>query len=65
MTNVLIFAGGSGVRMNTRARPKQFLQFYGKELIIHTLENFQTHPEIDGIVVACIEDKIKCLYFIP
>ena len=61
MTNVLIFAGGSGVRMNTRARPKQFLQFYGKELIIHTLENFQTHPEIDGIVVVCIEDWIPYL----
>ena len=61
MTNVLIFAGGSGVRMNTRARPKQFLQFYGKELIIHTLENFQNHPEIDGIVVACIEDWIPYL----
>ena len=53
--NVLIFAGGSGTRMNSRARPKQFLQFYGKELIIHTLENFQNHPEIDGIVVVCIE----------
>ena len=61
MTNVLIFAGGSGVRMNTRARPKQFLQFYGKELIIHTLENFQNHPEIDGIVVVCIEDWIPYL----
>ena len=47
--------------MNTRARPKQFLQFYGKELIIHTLENFQNHPEIDGIVVVCIEDWIPYL----
>lgn len=61
MTNALIFAGGSGTRMNSRARPKQFLQFYGKELIIHTLENFQNHPEIDGIVVVCIEDWIEYL----
>ena len=61
MTNVLIFAGGSGTRMNSRARPKQFLQFYGKELIIHTLENFQNHPEIDGIVVVCIADWIPYL----
>ncbi len=61
MTNALIFAGGSGTRMNSRARPKQFLQFYGKELIIHTLENFQNHPEIDGIVVVCIADWIPYL----
>lgn len=62
MTNALIFAGGSGTRMNSRARPKQFLQFYGKELIIHTLENFQNHPQVDGIVVVCIEDWIPYLH---
>lgn len=61
MTNALIFAGGSGTRMNSRARPKQFLQFYGKELIIHTLENFQSHPEVDGIVVVCIAEWIGYL----
>lgn len=61
MTNVLIFAGGSGSRMNSKGRPKQFLQFYGKELIIHTLENFQNHPEIDGITIVCIEDWIPYL----
>ena len=62
MNNALIFAGGSGTRMNSRSRPKQFLQFYGKELIIHTLENFQNHPGIDSIVVVCIEDWIPYLH---
>lgn len=61
MTNALIFAGGSGTRMNSKGRPKQFLQFYGKELIIHTLENFQNHPQIDQIGVVCIEDWIPYL----
>lgn len=61
MNNVLIFAGGSGTRMNSRGRPKQFLQFYGKELIIHTLDNFQNHPEVDGIVIVCIEEWIDYL----
>ncbi len=61
MNYALIFAGGSGLRMNSRSRPKQFLQFYGKELIIHTLENFQNHPEIDGIAVVCIESWISYL----
>ena len=61
MTNTLVFAGGSGTRMNSKSRPKQFLQFYGKELIIHTLENFQNHPEIDGIAVVCIKEWIPYL----
>lgn len=61
MNNVLIFAGGSGSRINSRARPKQFLQFYGKELIIHTIENFQNHNEIDSIVIVCIKDWISYL----
>ena len=62
MTIARIFAGGSGTRMNSRARPKQFLQFYGKELIIHTLENFQNHPEVDAAVVVCIADWIPYLH---
>lgn len=61
MNNALIFAGGSGTRMNSKGRPKQFLQFYGKELIIYTLENFQNHPEIDGIAVVCIAEWIPYL----
>ncbi len=60
-TIALIFAGGSGHRMNSRSRPKQFLQFYGKELIIHTLENFQNHAQIDAIAVVCIEEWIGYL----
>ncbi len=61
MNIALIFAGGSGTRMNSKARPKQFLQFFGKELIIHTLENFQNHPEIDAITIVCIEEWIPYL----
>jgi 2-C-methyl-D-erythritol 4-phosphate cytidylyltransferase len=55
MNIALIFAGGSGMRMNNAAKPKQFLQLYGKEIIIHTLEHFEKHPAIDVIVVVCIE----------
>ena len=61
MNNVLIFAGGAGRRMNSRSKPKQFLKLYGKEIIIHTLENFQNHPEIDNIVVVCIKGWITYL----
>lgn len=61
MNYALIFAGGSGSRMNSRSRPKQFLRLYGKEIIIHTLENFQCHPEIDSIAVVCKADWIEFL----
>lgn len=54
----LIFAGGSGIRMNTTANPKQFLQLHGKEIIIHTIEHFEKHPDIGAIVVVCIESWI-------
>ena len=57
----LIFAGGSGVRMNTKGMPKQFLQVNGKAIIIHTLEYFERCKDIDAIVVACLEDYIPYL----
>jgi len=59
MKNItLIFAGGSGIRMNNNAQPKQFLQLHGKEIIIHTIEQFERHSEIDAIAVVCIEGWI-------
>lgn len=61
MNVAVIFAGGIGRRMNQKALPKQFLKLHGKEIIIHTLEHFQNHEEMDGIVVACVEDWIPFL----
>jgi len=62
MKNVaVIFAGGTGKRMNTVSRPKQFLELNGKPVIIYTLELFDNHPEIDGIVVVCIKEWIPFL----
>lgn len=56
----VIFAGGSGVRMGS-GLPKQFLEVNGKPIIIHTLEIFDEHPDIDEIYVACKEDYIPKL----
>lgn len=61
MNFAVIFAGGAGKRMNTVSRPKQFLELRGKPVIIYTLELFDNHPEIDGIIVACIKDWIPYL----
>lgn len=58
MNIAVIFAGGSGQRMHTKDKPKQFLMVHGKPIIVHTVEIFQTHPEIDGIIVVCIEGWI-------
>ena len=61
MNIAVIFAGGSGNRMHTKSRPKQFLEYLGKPIIIYTLELFDNHPQIDGIVVACIAEWIPFL----
>lgn len=58
MNIAVIFAGGSGKRMNSKDKPKQFLLVHGKPIIVHTVEIFQEHKEIDGIIVVCIEDWI-------
>ena len=57
----IIFAGGTGQRMNTASKPKQFLDLNGKPIIIYTIELFDNHPQIDGIVVVCIESWIPYL----
>ena len=62
MKNVaVIFAGGTGSRMNNVSRPKQFIELNGKPVIIYTLELFENHPKIDGIVVVCLETWIDFL----
>ncbi len=62
MENVaVIFAGGIGKRMNSKALPKQFLKLYGKEIIIYTIEQFENHEEIDKIVVVCVKEWIEFL----
>ena len=61
MNTALIFAGGSGIRMNAKAKPKQFLELNGRAIIIHTLEYFENHPEIDSICVVIIESWIDYL----
>jgi 2-C-methyl-D-erythritol 4-phosphate cytidylyltransferase len=58
----VIFAGGTGKRMRTVSKPKQFLELGGKPVIVYTLELFDNHPMIDGIVVACIEEWIPYLH---
>lgn len=59
MVHVVIFAGGVGARMKSLDIPKQFINVDGKPIIIRTLENFSTHPDVDDIVISCLPDKIE------
>lgn len=59
MNIAVIFAGGVGTRMNTKDKPKQFLLVHGKPIIVHTIEMFEYHKEIDGIIVVCVSDWIE------
>lgn len=59
MVTALIFAGGTGRRMNSRSKPKQFLEMHSKPIIIHTLEHFEYHEEIDNIVIVCLAEWLE------
>ena len=61
MVTAMLFAGGIGARMQSSDLPKQFLEVGGKPIIVHTMEHFARHPQVDGIVIACKEDWIDYL----
>ena len=58
MNVAIIFAGGTGQRMNAKTRPKQFLELHGKPIIVYTVEQFDQHERIDGIIIVCVEKWI-------
>lgn len=61
MNIALLTAAGKSTRMHIDI-PKQFLHIEGKPVIIHTMEAFQKHPEIDAIIVVTLDiwkDTIK------
>ena len=65
MTSIaIIFAGGVGQRLNNgeNSLPKQFLPINNKPIIIHTLELFQKHPEIDKIYIAIHPNYYEYMY---
>lgn len=49
----LILAGGVGQRMRRTGMPKQFLEVFGKPIIIYTLQKFEYCEDIDKVVIAC------------
>lgn len=57
MNIAIIFAGGKGERLsqNKEDTPKQFLKIKGKEILVHTLEKFENHLNIDKIYISILE----------
>jgi len=55
----IVPAGGSGKRLGS-VLPKQFIELYGKPVIVYSLEIFQNHPSIDNIVIS-VNDSFRDL----
>jgi 2-C-methyl-D-erythritol 4-phosphate cytidylyltransferase len=58
MNTAIIVAAGTGQRFAAN-QPKQFVEFLGKPLIIHTLERFESCWAVDEIVVVLSELGIR------
>ena len=54
MITALILAGGVDGKFQMNI-PKQFVNVHNRPIIVYTLEQFQKHPEIDEIVVSCLD----------
>lgn len=60
MKNIaVIFAGGTGQRMNTKAKPKQFLELHGKPILVYTLDQFQKSDDVDWIILVILNDWLE------
>ena len=59
MKNIgIILAGGSGKRVGSDT-PKQFLCVAGKTILEHTLKKFDSHPQIDEIMVVVPRKELE------
>lgn len=54
-----ILAGGSGDRMGSTEKPKQFLPLGDKPILIHTIEKFVLNSQIDEIIVLTPKEWIS------
>jgi 2-C-methyl-D-erythritol 4-phosphate cytidylyltransferase len=55
---VIIPAAGRGKRMGAN-ESKQFLPLAGRPVLLHTLDVFDSHPEVDEIVIAVREEEME------
>lgn len=53
----IVLAAGSGRRMHSKQK-KQFMEVLGKPLFCWSAERFDSHPAVDGIIIATSEEDI-------
>ena len=61
MNVALILAGGVGTRLGAKI-PKQFIEVLGKPVLAYSIEAFESHPEIDAVLVACVKPYIDYVW---
>ena len=54
MNSALILSAGTDASFEMNV-PKQFVNVNNRPIIVYTMEGFQEHPEIDEIVVICLD----------
>jgi len=54
MNVALVLAGGTDKRFKMDI-PKQFVNVNNRPIIVYTLEKYQKHPDIDEIIVTCLD----------
>lgn len=59
MNIAIILAGGVGTRMGIKDTPKQFIDIYGKPILVHTLEKFDNNINIDKICIVSLKNYIE------
>lgn len=58
MISVIILAGGIGSRVKS-AIPKQYIEINDCPIIVHTIRNFEDNPNVDNIVIVCLEQWVS------
>ena len=53
---IIVFAG-KGTRINSKT-PKQFIKVNGKDVVSYTIDVFEKHPLIDGIILVTSEEYL-------
>jgi 2-C-methyl-D-erythritol 4-phosphate cytidylyltransferase len=62
MSNIaIILAAGSGVRFGSEM-PKQFAKLAGRHVIEHTIDVFEKHPGVDGIIIVTKDDHVDFIW---
>ncbi len=56
-TTAIILAAGSGRRLKAKT-DKPFIRLAGKPLLYYSLKAFQSHSQINGIILVCRKNKL-------